>query len=231
MPCNSIAIAQVKVSNLERLLLGKLADPETTSQLRDALCQAIIAELGAQGVDAWRMGADLATGLATIHLGREGAAVRSSRQKVRKALNAQVGTALTKVAAQLIGEMVKADLLADGFEITHDISHPNGVRSFAWNKPVGHRIVTGEVLIAPDGAMALRTTAGTFEVGSDLLTMIREMMKAQGIEWTGEWQPEQHRPDDPGDWVEAHEHPPWAQMQAEAHQHLRRGPIKVVRRG
>lgn len=230
MPCNSIAIAQVQVSNLERLLLGKLADPETASQLRDALYQAIIAELGAQGVDAWRMGADLATGLATIHLGREWADIRGRSQKANNALKVQVETALKSVAVQLIGELVKQDLLTEGFQVTHDVQLETA-RIIAWSKPVGHRQVTGEVLVGHDGAMALRTTAGTFEVGSDLLTMIRELMKAQGIEWTGEWQPEQHRPDDPGDWVEAHEHPPWAQMQAEAHQHLRRGSIKVVRRG
>jgi len=195
----------------------------------DALYQAIIAELKVQGVETYLQGVDLIAPQATIHLGREWADIRGGSQKVNNALNPQVETALKRVSVQLIGELVKQDLLAEGFQVTHDVQLETA-RVIAWSKPVGHRQVTGEVLVGHDGATALRTTAGTFEVGSDLLTMIRELMRAQGIEWQSEWQPEQHRPDDPGDWVEAHTHEPWEDIRGAARQHLGQGPIKVTRK-
>lgn len=231
MPCNSIAIAQVQISNLERMLLGSMNDLPQGNPLRAALLDALRMEVAALIGEEVKIDGDsgqprLRTANATIFLERDGVQVSSTRKQLLTALTEQVGTALKSVAVQFIAEQVKADLLREGFTITHDIS--TQVRTLAWSKPVGYRLVTGEVLIAPNGAMALRTTAGTFEVGSDLLTMIREMMRAQGVEWQDEWKPEQHRPNDPGEWVEAHEHPPWEQMQAEVRQHFDPTPRQVV---
>jgi hypothetical protein len=65
--------------------------------------------------------------------------------------------------------------------------------------------IKGELLIAPNGDMAIRTSTGDFATGGGLIAEIGQMLREQGLT-LAELVPEQHRHDDPAEAEHTHTH-------------------------
>lgn len=134
MPCNSVSVASVQVSNLAELTIQQLTGEP--GDLRQALEQMFTGQLEIAGWQVERAGNRSFTakrdgGRVTIALYEKRAQAAGAswlRQEVVDALAQLTAETLQTLGATLLAELLKGDMLDQGIEITNDDTTAEGVR-------------------------------------------------------------------------------------------------------
>jgi hypothetical protein len=149
MPCNSVSVAVVQLTEQGAWLLAQMKD---RPELKDAILLAIATELRTLLPDDERWDVTPREYAPIITLLSEKfnnvadvsfVAVRpqfnytaGTAQAFMQRIGDAVGASVNAVAAQLLAEFTKADMLASGFEILEDTVNEAGERVIDWEVAV-----------------------------------------------------------------------------------------------
>lgn len=149
MPCDSVSVAVVQLTEQGAWLLAQMRE---RPELKDAILLAIAQELKTRLPQderwdvtprdyapiislfsrQWNNVAEVAFGAFRTQFEYSAGAAQAFMARVSVA----VGASLDAVAAQLIAELTKADMLSSGFEIIEDTVRDDGARVIDWEYAV-----------------------------------------------------------------------------------------------